>query len=198
VIPVGFASVAVQFRNEGDPDPWYITWGADLSDAGGDYDGVAQTIITAVSDSITPSMNAATALTGVILRVGQDGGEPLTLPYAVNVTGSGTTAKLPQNCALLVSKITTRAGRTGKGRFFVPNVLSEADVNNVGVIDSGTRTDFQDAMNTLLGELEGPDTGPAAPMVLLHNTGAPGGTTPTPVLQLGVDTIIATQRRRLR
>lgn len=198
VIPPGFAQVSAVLRNVGDPEAWYVTWAVDASGYGGDYEALGDLNIGAFSVGFLNSMNAATTLEGVIMRVGQDGGEPLSVYRAAGVTGSGSTAKLPQNCAMLVRKNTGRGGRTGKGRMYIPNVLSEGEVDNVGVIAPSFLSGLQTGANDFLEFLNEPEVVAPAPMVLLHNEGVPGGTTPTAITSLQVDSVIATQRRRLR
>lgn len=198
VIPPGFAHVSLQFRNTGDPDPWYVTWGIDISAAGGDTEVIAGVQAGAWEASMLGNMTTDTTMSGVQLRVGQDGLDPLTLFYPYSEPGLSSTAKLPSNCALLCTKVTLRPGRTGKGRFFVPNVLTESGVDNVGVIAGSTLSTLQTNVTDFFEYLASDSPGPATPMVLLHNAGAPGGTTPTEVTQLIVDGVISTQRRRLR
>jgi hypothetical protein len=198
VIPIGFTEIALQFRNSGDPQPWYVTFGVDSSEVGGDYTAMADTIAEAWGGTAMPIMRTTTRLTGVQMRIGQDGGDPLTVFAAQDISGDSTSNKLPQNCALLVTKVTERSGRTGKGRIFVPNILSEGDVDDVGVIAGGTVTEFQDIFDDFNQALSDPPSGPSFPAVLLHNSGVPGGTTPSPITRWAVNGVIATQRRRLR
>lgn len=197
VIPPGFGEASIQLRNAGDPEPWYVTFAVDLTEAAGDFAEAAGIVGTAFVNSFLTQMNEATTLVGVNLRVGQDGSDPLSVYVPVGETGTGSSAKLPQNCALLVRKATARGGRSGKGRMYIPNVLPETAVDNVGVIDSATVTAFQDVADELLTQLTG-DPGPSLPMVLLHNNSLTVDPTPTPVTALVVDSLIATQRRRLR
>lgn len=198
VIPTGFAQASVQIRHEGDPDPWYITHGVDTSAAGGDYEGVANTVVLAWTANLLAQLPTTARTTGVQLRIGQDAGDPLTLFFPFDIAGGSSSAKLPQNCALLITKVTSRGGRTGKGRVFMPSILNESDVSNIGVIDGTIRNGLQGDATEVLTALEGLDPLPPAPMVLLHNLGVPFGTTPTPVDALQVQQVIATQRRRLR
>lgn len=198
VIPPGFALASMQLRNSGDPKSWYVTHGVDLTEIGGDYFEAAGNVQTAWSANVFAQLSTSTTFVDVTLRIGQDGGDPLTYIYAVGLNGGASAAKLPQNCALLVDKLTGRGGRTGRGRMFIPNILVENDVDNVGNISGGTVSALQGDFNTLLAALSDPMTGPPVPMVLFHNAGAPGGTTPTPVDSLYVQSTIATQRRRLR
>jgi len=66
------------------------------------------------------------------------------------------------------------------------------------VIAGSTLSTLQTNVTDFFEYLASDSPGPATPMVLLHNAGAPGGTTPTEVTQLIVDGVISTQRRRLR
>lgn len=200
VIPPGFGQASIQFTNESDPDPWYITFGVDLGDAGGDYDAVFNTIVEGFAESFLPDISNGTAVTGVRLTVGVDGPDNLTLFTSYNLPGSSTGAKLPQNCALLVDKVTLAPGRKGKGRLYIPSILTETAVNPAGVIDGATVSGLQTSANSFLALLALPETplpSAPAPMVLLHNAYTPQPA-PTPVQSLRVQSVIATQRRRLR
>ena len=201
-IPIGFAAVSAEMRNEGDPDSWFCTWGVDVSAAGGDWDVVAQISAAAWDGTFMASMNSATTFVGTSVTVGTDGGDPPIVSYSAGTTGIGTSDKLPQNCALLVTKNSGFGGRRNKGRFFVPNVLDESTVNGVGVIAALSLTSFQGVADEFLDRLENAtdylqpfDT----PMVILHNSPTAGPTPiPTAVSSLTVDGRISTQRRRLR
>lgn len=200
VIPTGYGQAAIEMRNDGDPDPWYITLGVDLTAAGGAFEDAALNVYNAWCNTIGTQLSTATSSTGVNLYVGQDGPERLQVRVNGSFPGSTAGAMLPQNCAALYDKVTARPGRRGKGRFFVPSILKEGGVNAVGVIDNGDRGDLQLQATAFLTELaEGavPDLLPATPMVVLHNSGI-GDTSPTPVTALSVQGVISTQRRRLR
>lgn len=198
VIPPGFAEASAQLRNSGDPQPWYVTFGIDVSDIGGQYGLAAAHIYTVFQESWLSQMTAATSLDNITLRIGQDGGEPLVVISPGGSTGVGSSAKLPQNCALLIRKTSARGGRSGKGRMFMPNVLPESAVDNVGVIENATVAAFQDVADQFFNDLAGEGGAGPTPMVLLHNEGISGSTVPTPVTAFQVDNVIATQRRRLR
>lgn len=200
VIPTGFGSAAIEMRNSGDPQSWYMTFGVDLTDRGGDYEAAAGDIALAWVNSFLDSFSTTTTFVGVDLKVGQDGGDPVIVKWASGLSGTQTEPRLPQNCALLVTKNTALGGRKFRGRFFVPNVLPEDAVDNVGNISTGARTDYQLVANQLLAELALP-TGVSplpVPMVLLHNQKIGGTPAPTPITSLFVDPVISTQRRRLR
>jgi hypothetical protein len=190
----------MQLRDEGDPEAWYVTWGADITDYGGDYIAAAGYADVSFSNFWLSRFYTSTTLEGVRFKVGQDGGPPINGFYPLGDVGTSGTAKLPQNCALLIDKFTARPGRTGKGRMFMPGVLREGDVNNVGVLTSAFYSEMANSAGNWLEDLAAPadDVAPPQPMVLLHNEGVPGGTSPTPVVGFVPQHTIATQRRRLR
>ena len=198
VIPPGFAQIEVEMRNSGDPDPWYWTFGLDGSELGGDWSLAATRVASGLDTYIAADFSTSTSVTAVIVKAGQDGGPPLVARFEGDIGGGASSAKLPQNCALLVSKPTGRAGRAGRGRMFIPNYLSESAVDNVGVIDNTAYNSYVTAWNDFYEYVEGSDTGFPTPVVLLHNAGVPGGTTPDHVLGFVPQRVIATQRRRLR
>ena len=201
VIPTGFGQASQSFINTGDPDPWYITWGVDLREVGGDFQSTANDLAQVFAAFWAGRFSTQTRISELTLRVGQDGGPSLVYTANLDVPGTSTAAKLPQNCSLLIHKMTERAGRPGRGRLFVPNVLRESDVNDVGVLDSGLwseLTNTAQGWSLAMAGFGDEALDPPAQMVLLHNTGAPGGTVPDTVTKLTVDPRISTQRRRLR
>lgn len=201
VIAEGFAQVSIKMRNAGDPDPWYVVFGVDTNASTESPETLATEIFVTFAAYWANRFSTATAIESAILRTGSGTGATVAESSLPAVNGSSTAAKLPQNCALLVRKNTSRGGRTGRGRMFVPNVLREGDVDDVGVLQSSFRTELQNTasgwLQSMAGGGDAAQTTPT-PMVLLHNVGAPGGTVPTPVTSLTVDSVISTQRRRLR
>lgn len=198
-IPPGYAQCSIEIVNSGDPEPWYVTHGVDVSDAGGDWTGVGNTVMSAFYDAWDSWLRTTSRVLSVYLTIGNDGANyTVNVPSAVSRVGTSVAEKLPQNCAILVQKQTLRPGRAGKGRCFLPGVAPETSVNDVGVLASESLTNLQTAANAWLGFLASSGGQIPAPMVLLHNQGIPGGVTPSPVTALRVDPRIATQRRRLR
>jgi hypothetical protein len=202
VIPVDYASASIELRNENDPDPWFVTFGVDLSDVGGDYVAAGVAIAQTFADTIGLQLSTRTKTMGCNLVVGQDGPDHLIVNAALPTPAPGTStgAMLPQNCAALYDKVTARAGRRGRGRFFMPSILQEGDVSDVGVLQGTTQADLQLQATAFLDGLADIGPGPATPMVLLHNAGVGTVlvTTPDPVTALRVQNTISTQRRRLR
>lgn len=199
VIPPGFAQCSIEIQNSGDPQPWYVTHGIDVSEMGGDFLAAGVHVIESFATGWLSFLRTTSRVTGVFLTIGSDGGNyTLYVTPTAPVVGTSTAEKLPQNCAYLVQKVTARPGRSGKGRCFLPGVAPESAVDDVGVIAPASLVSFQSACDDWLDALANATGADKTPMVLLHNSGIPGGSTPSPVIALRADSRIATQRRRLR
>lgn len=175
-----------------------MTFGVDSSDAAGDPADIGLAVLTAWENMFTWQSDEVDQ-DGVEVTVGQDGEDPLRqfVPRVGAGVGTSTDDKLPQNCAMLVRKNTALGGRRNRGRFFIPGMLTEEGVNNVGIIGSSDRGAYQGGIDSFFAELT--TSTPALPMVILHNTGGVSPIIdPTVVVSLTVDSTISTQRRRLR
>lgn len=199
IIPVGFAQVLLPLQHNSLARSALITYGLDVSAAGGDFLTVADEQPTIFLDEWGPEIDSEVVVGPAILRVGQDGGPPLSVDGGDTGSGSDSTPMAPPNVALLVRKQTNTGGRRGRGRMYVPWCLPKGDVNDVGVIDVGAvATRASDAVGWL-GNLESGGSGTfETPMVILHDSsGAGPEPAPSVVTQLFVDNKVATQRRRL-
>jgi len=128
--------------------------------------------------------------------VGQDGGDPLSVEGTVTFSTGAGGASLPSNCAVLFKKTSATGGRKGRGRFYLPWSVADSGVNDIGQIDPGDVPEYQALADSFLEDLA--SDSPPAPMVILHDSeGAGIEPSPSVVLALTVDPLIATQRRRL-
>jgi hypothetical protein len=89
-----------------------------------------------------------------------------------------------------VRKSTNLGGRKNRGRWYIPWYCAESDLNELGVMGSGTVAAIQSAMNVLRGGLNAS----GVPLVVLHQTSL---AVPGIVGSLTTDSLVATQRRRL-
>jgi hypothetical protein len=201
IIPVGFGQAVYEMRLTGDSEPIVVTMGHDLDNALGDYEDAASVLYQYFTSYMCFELSNQYTVTAVSLYVGQDGGPPALFEFAPSspVVGPSTGTPLPQNCAVLVRKRTSSAGRRGRGRIYMPGI-AESEVNPAGVIGTTTRNNWQTAAeNWFEACRDGADTFVAYPMVVLHRSeGAGVEPPPTVITALEVDTVIATQRRRLR
>jgi hypothetical protein len=191
----------VQLRHENDPEPWYITFGVDSSDAAGDPVAIGKAAMESFHAGFQSTLSPDVDITGCQVTVGQDGVEPVRsfVTPATALGGSAGDLRLPQNCALLVRKNTDIGGRRNRGRMFVPGILAEGAVSATGVITpAATITYLGYAENFFATLLAGLPNSPALPMVVLHSSGISTVPSPTVVSSVTVDNVISTQRRRLR
>lgn len=183
-IPPGFSQVAVELQYILRPKPWYVTFGVDA--APGEVD--ASGILTAFRNAWQSSFDTSTTIVGLQMwdmanKVAATG------PYAGSA-GAGTYG--PPNCAVLLKKRTTMIGRRHRGRIFMPMIASQSvHIQESGQLDTAFVTATQTKCNTWMTALGTGGWG----MTINHNDSA---LPPTSVVQLIVDPVIATQRRRLR
>lgn len=132
-------------------------------------------------------------------------GNVILYEHVASVAGTQGSPNCPPNCSLLVQKRTLFTGRDHRGRGFYPaGMLVESEVSDAGFIASGVMdgmtADFQAWRDAF-------DPSAYTP-VLLHQFGtyvnSDGETVtvesslPTPISALVPQSLIATQRRRLR
>jgi hypothetical protein len=200
VIPPGHAHCAIEFRMTGDPQPWYCTVGVDTNGATAPQ-GIADHVFGAWRTTMLTLMPSVLSLTGVIAKVGQDGAAPVlgysNQPVAFGGKSSSFTF-LPQNCALLIDKLSNLGGRRNRGRIYVPGIILESDCSNVGVMTNVATYQTQiDAFDAALRAPFAPGTAGMDP-VILHHDQLVNPIPPTPIAQWRVQSVISTQKKRLR
>lgn len=194
-IPPGFAEVSVPFKHVNNSRSAYITFGVDRlasPEAGVDF---ANGIFTALASSLFVSIDSEVTCGPVYVLVGQDG--PADSPYTGTLSQNGGRGLISTNSAVAVmfEKATDRPGRRGRGRFYVPWLLADTDVDEVGNVLPSFKVQLDLMGQAILDSLVVPAL--AAPMVLLHSPPIPAGVVPDPVVGLTCDPIIGIQRRRL-
>lgn len=113
--------------------------------------------------------------------------------------GGNAPPTFPPNCAFLVKKTSTLAGRAGKGRWYFPGVR-EGSVDDVGAITVAEVAAWDTSLATYLASIQ--NIAGVANMVLLHNRALGQADaefwSPSPITVMRCDGRIATQRQRLR
>lgn len=203
-IPPGYAHCAVELRMVGDPDPWYCTWGVEQP-PGGTAATIANHCFRAWEAGPLALQEDDLTLAQAVVKLGVVDSPPLMgYSTARNASGgaAGSTNFLPQNCALLVDKLSDLGGRRGRGRMYVPGILGEGTVDSVGNIANPVV--YELAFETFFAALQSNMEGTANPgtvgldMVILHHDQPTPGVPPTVVTNLHVQNVISTQRKRLR
>lgn len=201
IIPVGFAHAVYELSLDADTEGMVVTCGHDVSAVvGGDYGEIADRLHIGFGAEMMGIMSNLYTLTGVSLYVGQDGGPPAVFESGEEpVGGDVASAALPQNCAYLMRKRTSAAGRRGRGRMYLPGV-PEGNVSAQGAIDGTWLDAIQTNAVAWYELLTGVPAGSVAyPPVILHRSEGIGTEPPpTPVTTFVFESVIATQRQRLR
>lgn len=98
---------------------------------------------------------------------------------------------MPPNVSILLTKRTSRGGRKGRGRTFLPaGWVPETNVDQAGNIEPGWVTDIQSQWESFRVDCIGANVA----LSLLHADGSPGD----PLISFTCQPLVATQRRRLR
>lgn len=191
-VPPGYAQFSFVYTLAGDQEGMMFGLGISWDDAVflGD---VAEDIRAVWETIMVPSLGITYTFQGVTAVGTTSGGIEVAAEAMDPAPGTSATAKLPQNCALLVKKTTGLRGRSNRGRMFVPGHLSDDVVDDTGTIASGTVTAYQTALTNVRTTVEA--LAGVTALALLHTSAAE---TPTLITELVVDPVIATQRRRLR
>lgn len=201
VIPEGYASVIHSLRFSGDPQPMAITYGIEATgeSTGTLADQIAADCHTAFGALVAGTYDGEWQLNQTEVKLALGGVPPdFEIGVASNVIFGNVDAynQLPVNSAYLTHKRTSRFGRRGRGRFYLPGV-GEAGVSDLGVLTGPTRAAIQARLDTLREALVA--SAVVTAMVLLHDQVNGGASlTPDRIIALVLDEVIATQRRRLR
>lgn len=112
------------------------------------------------------------------------------LDRTIGETGQLAGDVAPPNTAALVKLTTGLIGRENRGRLYLPGCLLDTEVTDTGTIDSTALASIQGVMDYLVALMVDATT----PAVILHS----GVGAPTQVTNVQVQSVAATQRRRLR
>lgn len=192
IIPPGFAQITVPLAHAESTRPAAVVFGVEVSGQP-DPDLLASAVQIRFQSSLGPRFDTQVTIGPVRSVVGQDGGEPTQ--GATDYTGMGGSSgdSIPSNGAVLARKRSTRGGRRGSGRMYLPWWLRENECTDTGRLTPSAVT----ACNTALGGfLDGLATD-SLDMVILHSVGQTTPGNPNVVTTLTVDPLIGTQRRRM-
>lgn len=199
-VPDGFGIARFRYSLSGDPEEMNITMGFEAP--AGSVDEMAEELDTLFrfTDSL---MDATTRLFTGWSYLGcnvsyKTGGAWVFGEANTTVNGTSVGETPTVNVAVLVKKRTGLGGRWNRGRLYMPPyMIAESQLSKLGIIDSGETDDLNDRWEVFRSEVA--DALNIEQLVLLHYPRAADATPdPTPITSFLVDTLIATQRRRLR
>lgn len=198
LLPPGYASVLLPLRHTSSARSAAVTWGAGPPTESITADEFAQRLQGDFYGAFFEALDDDVEVGPAIVRIGQDGGLPITADGYGPVTGDNDGESPPANFAVLIQKRTLLGGRQGRGRIYVPWAVPEAYVDEMGVIDANTVGLLQDCADDWMERTQDPEApGGAYDLMLLHDEEAEV-TAPTPITSLRVMSVGATQRRRMR
>lgn len=200
LIPNGFAEITLNWSHLAAPRQWATVFGVDVSEALSPADALA-TVQNAVQAEMFSRMDISITWVSLVGRFGPNSGSAPgpTIEIPIGTGGALSFEGPPPNTSVLLQKVTALGGRANRGRAFWPGLVSRTDLSESGVISGGPLAAIQADVDSFLAHLATGNGGATAetPMVILHDETSPT-TTPTPVIDLVVDSLVATQRRRLR
>lgn len=202
-IPVDASLCALRYSLAGDPREMIVTLGVQTDGTEPDPNEIAHQVDTAVTTA--PALHPD----GTSLFVGwQYNGTYARLATATGVVageynhiipGTAVGETLPNNCAILVRKLTAFPGRHNRGRmYFPPFYVSEGNVSKLGSIAAAQLAAFQTALNGILSNIALPGNAIVGATLLHYPTLLDPTPAATPITAFSAQSLIATVRRRLR
>lgn len=182
VIPPAFAEFSFVYNGPsttGSNPTWTLGVAGDPLTSSGDA------LLVWLEEDLLPVTSEIYSLVGI--KISTSAGS-VTQPLTIDGGLAGTPC--PPNSSMLVKKVTSELGRTGRGRMYPPGLLRESDIDNSAHINSASLPGFQLVFDNLMAALITDELLP----VVLHS----GSSDPTPITRFDVSSLLATQRRRLR
>lgn len=196
IVPPGFGSAAFVLTSTTGTPPIVTTLGVDLSAYGGDFVTAANVLFGLYEGFILPETDTSLTLDHVNLTIGDDGPSGSVDSSNAPAPGERSGTGPPVSMSAIVRKVTNDVGRRGRGRWFIPGLLTTTNVDENGIIDSGRRTQIDNVTNLMRAEMESAVSIPfPLPPVLLHS-GAPAD--PTPIESFSCSTLVGWVRGRIR
>lgn len=192
-LPEGFSNCRYIFTLSGVLDPMSFALGVQSTEvvspsvmAAQMYDAFQEIFVIDAGALVEGWTFVGTSVTRTV------GGEPVIGEKIEPITSSSSVDGTIVNTAILVRKNTAAGGRKNRGRMFVPPFdLQEEVINSAGVISPSEVTDYQIKWELYRTAL---DTANLVPF--LYHSGIEDA--PTPIESFTVQSLAATQRRRMR
>jgi len=195
VIPPGYGNAAFTLTGAVGTQPYITTLGVDISEYGGDHVAAANTLKLTFANAFATEMSSSLTLDRVTLTVGQDGPggsvDSDTAPDSFSRSGQFP----PTAMSCIVRKVTNDLGRRGRGRMFIPGIVSENEVGEDGSIVPARQTAITGVLDDWYQELSEPLAGISLQPVLFH---ASAPTIPTPITGFAVSDLVGWVRGRIR
>lgn len=197
IIPVGYGQANFVFTSAEGTAPFVTTIGLNLGDAGGDFIAAANKAKDAFQTTILTTMDSDLTLDRVQLYIGADGPSGSVDSTSPPVQGGRSGSGLPWSLSAIARKNTTDLGRFGRGRMFIPGIVSPTEIGQGGTISNARRPVIQTELDDFMAALNGTaPNGISTPPVLFHNPGVT--TSPTAITSLTLAPLVGWIRKRIR
>lgn len=195
IIPATYAVARLIWSLASDSEEMISTLGLH-NDADFSAEDLAEEVYNAYTSSFDPAdLSNEYTFEGVSVTLGPVPGTGPTAEFRDPVPGTSSQTRPPSNLAVLVRKVTALGGRRNRGRMFLPaGFIAEGNVDARGFLDPALVSALQGDVDAFLTALD-PSTLGAVTPVILHSEEP---SAPTPVTALRVQSLAATQRRRMR
>ena len=189
LVPDGYANVIIPATHSGSVRSAAVTFGV-RNDLGAlTPQNVADQVWDAFDANLRSLLDDGVTWGPIHVQLGTAGGI-LSGDGADSDFGGATIDSVLANSAVLVRKQSLSPGRSGRGRYFWPWAAADNVVSEVGEWGAASVANFQSGQEDFLAAL----TSENLPMVILHS----GTGTPVIVSALSTQSLLATQRRRMR
>lgn len=187
LIPSGYAEHIVQWSNAENTHLNSVAYGVELTD-GSDLTAIC----TDLNSAWKTELGAGALCDAYVMTQGELRTEVASIVLPINEAGTASSSPAP-NVAVLWKKVCAERGRANRGRFYLPaGYVGEGVVDNGGNLPDSevvVQQSNADALYTAITAVAGVDN-----MVVLHSSAL----APTAILNLQAESMVATQRRRLR
>lgn len=197
IVPEGFALGNIVISRTGRANPYTCTIGlssgtlTDPQDFADALDAAVTTLNSWFPTGGEGGWSSVYAYEGVNISYMTPSG-PIVAAAGSRAQGTNVLSPLPPNCSLLYRKRTPFGGRHGRGRMFFPPIyIAESNVDSNGTIDGAQISPLQARATAFIAACA---TNSITP-VLLHSEVNP---LPYEITSMTIETLIATQRRRMR
>lgn len=199
VIPQGYASAAWIFTSSAGTPNFVTTCGIRIGATANDYVATANLLFEAYSENLMPRTWNGLTLQTCQLTIGSEVGNGSVNSNLDPVAGSLSGADAALAMSVIVTKNTLRLGRKGRGRFFLPGLLANEDVNVNGDMSPATQAAIQSDVDDFYAQLQ-LNTEPYSTIpYLLHNDESQGITPiPSEILAFNVGQKVGWVRKRIR
>lgn len=197
IIPPGYGEAAWVFTSNEGTAPFVCTMGVNLTGAGGAYTTAANDLFAMWATTILLGMDSDLILDRCVLTVGQDGPSGSVQSSISAVAGGRSAEGLPWSMSAIARKQSGALGRRGRGRMFIPGLVSPAEIGQGGQIAAPRRIVIDGLLDDFYEALTSEEASNRIyPPVLLHSPGGPS--TPTPVTALSCAPLVGWVRKRIR